>query len=55
MAKYSVVQSYHELSQRIGLAIRHEEKRVGYLSKQTKYLISAMDEVIILILKMLCK
>jgi len=46
VAKYSVVQSYHELSQRIGLAIRHEEKRVGYLSKQTKYLISAMDEVI---------
>jgi len=45
MAKYSVVQSYHELSQRIGLAIRHEEKRVGYLSRQTKYLISAMDEV----------
>jgi len=46
VAKYSVVQSYHELSQRIGLAIRHEEKRVGYLSKQTKILISAMDEVV---------
>eukprot|EP00088_Acartia_fossae_P065916 TRINITY_DN8141_c0_g1_i1.p1 TRINITY_DN8141_c0_g1~~TRINITY_DN8141_c0_g1_i1.p1 ORF type:complete len:626 (-),score=98.49 TRINITY_DN8141_c0_g1_i1:146-2023(-) len=46
IANYSVVQSYHELSQRIGLAIRHEEKRMGYLSQQTKFLISAMDEVI---------
>merc|ERR1719193_421988 len=45
VVNYSVVQCYHELSHRIGLALRHEEKRVAYLSHQTKCLISAMDEV----------
>lgn len=45
LAPYSVVECYHELSQRLGLAVMHEEKRVGYLSSQTKCLISAQDEV----------
>merc|ERR1740128_568075 len=44
-AAYSIVQCYHELSQRIGLILAHEEKRMGYVSIQTKCLISAMDEV----------
>jgi hypothetical protein len=32
-------------SQRIGLILKHEERRVGYLNHQTKDLISAMDDV----------
>jgi len=48
VSNYSVVQCYHELSHRIGLALKHEEKRVGYLNQQTKCLIAAMDEVITL-------
>ena len=51
VSNYSVVQCYHELSHRIGLALKHEEKRVGYLNQQTKCLIAAMDEVDNLIMK----
>ena len=32
-AAYSIVQCYHELSQRIGLILAHEEKRMGYVRK----------------------
>ncbi|XP_023325891.1 GATOR complex protein NPRL3 [Eurytemora carolleeae] len=44
VANYSIVQCYHELSQRLGLTLMHEELRSGYLSSQTKCLIAAMDE-----------
>ena len=45
VAPYHVVECYHELSQRIALALIHEERRVGFVTQQTKSLISAQDEI----------
>ena len=42
---YSIIPCYHELSQRLGLILRHEEERVGYLTQQMRYLMDAQDEV----------
>ena len=42
---YSIVHCYHELSQRLGLILYHEELRVGFMTHQIKTLISAQDEV----------
>ena len=42
---YSLVHCYHELSQRLGLILYHEETRVGYMTQQMKSLIAAHDEV----------
>ena len=42
---YSIVHCYHELSQRLGLILYHEEHRVGYMTIQMRTLISAQDEV----------
>ena len=37
---YSIVHCYHELSQRLGLILYHEELRVGFMTHQIKTLIS---------------
>lgn len=42
-ADYSIVKSYYELSKRIAIAIRHEEKRVGYFAKEMKHMMAAHD------------
>lgn len=42
---YSIIPCYHELSQRLGLILRHEEERVGYLTQQMRCLMDAQDEV----------
>ncbi len=42
-ADYSVVKSYYELSKRLGIAIRHEEKRCGYFSEEMKLMMAAHD------------
>lgn len=44
-ADYSIVKSYHDLSKRIGVAIRHEEKRCGYFSNEMKLMLAAHDSV----------
>jgi len=45
IGNYSIVACYHELSQRLGLILKHEENRVGYLTQQMRSLIAAQDEV----------
>lgn len=42
-ADYSVVKSYYELSKRLGIAIKHEEKRCGYFGKEMKMMMEAHD------------
>lgn len=44
-ADYSVVKSYYDLSKRIGVAIRHEEKRCGYFGKEMKLMMTTHDKV----------
>ncbi|RWS03767.1 hypothetical protein B4U79_05397 [Dinothrombium tinctorium] len=44
-ASHDIVNSYHECSQRVAIALRFEEKRVGYLSEQTSLMLSLHDEV----------
>ncbi|XP_019866950.2 GATOR complex protein NPRL3 isoform X2 [Aethina tumida] len=44
LASHSVVKCYHDLSKRIGIAIKHEEKRCGYISDQTQTMTSAHDD-----------
>uniref|UniRef100_T1JKU7 GATOR complex protein NPRL3 n=1 Tax=Strigamia maritima TaxID=126957 RepID=T1JKU7_STRMM len=44
-ASYSVVRCYHDLSYRLGVCLRHEERRCGHLSKETKIMLAAHDEV----------
>ncbi|CAG9770183.1 unnamed protein product [Ceutorhynchus assimilis] len=44
LASHSVVRCYHDLSQRIGIILRHEEKRCGYISEQTLSMMSSHDE-----------
>ncbi|XP_038069233.1 GATOR complex protein NPRL3-like [Patiria miniata] len=41
----SVVGCYHDLSKRLVLALKHEERRCGYLSHQAVLMMSAHDEV----------
>merc|ERR1719186_138195 len=45
VSNYSIIPCYHELSQRLGLILKHEEQRVGYLTQQMRSLIAAQDEV----------
>lgn len=42
-ADYSIVKSYYDLSKRLGVAIRHEEKRCGYFGKEMKLMMAAHD------------
>lgn len=44
LASHSVVKCYHDLSQRIGIILRHEEKRCGYVSEQIQIMMTAHDE-----------
>jgi hypothetical protein len=44
VCNYSIIPCYHELSQRLGLILRHEEERAGYLSRQLELLLRAQEE-----------
>lgn len=44
MASHSVVGCYNDLSQRIGVILKHEEKRCGFVSEQTQMMMTAHDE-----------
>ncbi|XP_040581661.1 GATOR1 complex protein NPRL3 [Lepeophtheirus salmonis] len=46
VAKYSVVECYHELCELIGNAIKSEERRTGYLTSESKILNQAQDEIV---------
>lgn len=35
---------YHDLSKRMGIVLRYEEKRCGYVSEQTQLMASAHDD-----------
>ncbi|XP_017138539.1 GATOR complex protein NPRL3 [Drosophila miranda] len=43
-ASYSIVKCYHELSKRLGLALKFEEQRSGYLTEQTAHMARTHDE-----------
>ncbi|KAG0728718.1 GATOR complex protein NPRL3 [Chionoecetes opilio] len=42
---HDVVNCYHDLSKRLGIALRHEEYRCQFLSTQAKIMLAAHDEV----------
>jgi len=44
-ASHSIVKCYHDLSRRLGVALRHEERRCGYVTEENKLMITAHDEV----------
>ncbi|KAJ9590604.1 hypothetical protein L9F63_016374 [Diploptera punctata] len=44
-ASHSIVKCYYDLSKRLGVALRHEERRCRYLSQETKIMVMAHDEV----------
>ncbi|XP_017892056.1 GATOR complex protein NPRL3 [Ceratina calcarata] len=44
-ASHSVVECYHDLSRRLGIASRHEERRCGFLTEEIKIMVSTHDEV----------
>lgn len=44
-ASYSIVKCYYDLSKRLGLALRVEEQRVGYLTEETVLMTRTHDEV----------
>lgn len=39
-----LVKCYHDLSKQIGIALKHEERRCGYISEQTLTMTSAHDD-----------
>jgi hypothetical protein len=41
----SLVHCYHDLTKRLSIALRHEERRCGYLSDQARIVLSVQDEV----------
>ncbi|XP_077865259.1 GATOR1 complex protein NPRL3-like [Saccoglossus kowalevskii] len=41
----SVVHCYHDLSKRLSIALKHEERRCGFLSSQAQIMLSVHDEV----------
>lgn len=43
-ANHSIVKCYYELSKRFGVALRHEERRCGYVHQQIKTMIAAHDD-----------
>ncbi|KAH8312925.1 hypothetical protein KR067_002746 [Drosophila pandora] len=43
-ASYSIVKCYHELSKRLGLALKFEEQSSGYLTEQTAQMARTHDE-----------
>ncbi|XP_076644142.1 GATOR complex protein Nprl3 [Halictus rubicundus] len=44
-ASHSIVKCYYDLSKRLGIALRHEEKRCGFLTYEIKIMVSTHDEV----------
>lgn len=44
VANHSIVKCYYDLSKRLGVALRHEEKRCGYVTDQMKLMILIHDE-----------
>ncbi|XP_015112541.1 GATOR complex protein NPRL3 [Diachasma alloeum] len=44
-ADHSVVKCYYDLSKRLGIALRHEEKRCGFLSSEIKVMVLTHDEI----------
>ncbi|XP_055856328.1 GATOR complex protein NPRL3 [Episyrphus balteatus] len=44
-ASFSIVKSYYQLSKKLGLALKMEEQRVGYLSEEISDMIKTHDEV----------
>lgn len=45
VANHSIVKCYYDLSKRLGVALRHEEKRCGYVTDQMRQIILVHDEV----------
>lgn len=43
-ASHSIVKCYYDLSKRLGVALRHEEKRCGYVTQEAKIMVTAHDE-----------
>lgn len=43
-ASYSVVESYQQLASKLGIGLRYEEKRDGYMTRQTKSMLNIHDE-----------
>ncbi|CAG9829187.1 unnamed protein product [Diabrotica balteata] len=44
LASHSVVKCYHDLSKRMGIVLKYEEKRCGYVSEQTQLMTTAHDD-----------
>ncbi|XP_056633829.1 GATOR complex protein NPRL3 [Diorhabda sublineata] len=44
LASHSVVKCYHDLSKRMGIVLKYEEKRCGYVSDQTQLMTTAHDD-----------
>lgn len=44
-ANNSVVKCYYDLSKRLGIALKHEERRCDYLSNEIKLMVSTHDEI----------
>ncbi|KAL3269468.1 hypothetical protein HHI36_008537 [Cryptolaemus montrouzieri] len=44
VASQSVVKCYHDVSQRMGIALRHEERRCGFVTEQTQQMTSTHDD-----------
>ena len=44
-ASHSIVKCYYDLSRRLGITLRHEEKRCGFLTEEIKIMVSTHDEV----------
>ncbi|XP_018329561.1 GATOR complex protein NPRL3 isoform X2 [Agrilus planipennis] len=44
LASQSVVKCYYDLSKRVGVALRHEERRCGYISEQTQQMMAIHDD-----------
>ena len=43
-ANYSIVESYQQLASKLGIGLRYEEKRDGYMTRQTKSMLNIHDE-----------
>ncbi|XP_029166331.1 GATOR complex protein NPRL3 [Nylanderia fulva] len=44
-ASHSIVRCYYDLSKRLGIALRHEERRCGFLTDEIKIMVSTHDEI----------
>lgn len=44
-AEPSLISSVHKLSQRVAVALQHEEHRCQYLTRQAKLMLAVQDEV----------